>query len=717
MEKKSLVTECCVLLVAALLCVEAVGCSAFSQEKVTTCSASMGDTMGTVSWETSLSVSDSTIYVDVSPAPSSGTFPQAVESGATSFTFSGLTNGTEYTFTVENYDDSGAVYSSANCTGTPSADKNQAYTYSTSKPYVKVSGDFITLSNVAGKSILFANVNPSTDTISSSDVSIVSKAISRSASTSATAALAALPYARIAATDTARSAAASFDGAGKIRHFIPPKSFAYSASFTPAARTAARSVSTDTNFTVSNPTVEQYRYVYVDNDYKISTYTSKKVTLRAIGTASDSSASVSQKCLLWVDDDCFTTDTSSGKQINDAVAQNLANTFAKHYYHERSVFGNESDKHIVYDKANSTTLSESDTFEAMSTANNPTSTYVNIVVYDIGNDFSNSTTTQSGIVGYFYAKDYYKAEAASYYNDVRDYSNDGKYFYVDAGFCNLSGTDSSGNYLYNGKTDSSGNQVASDTVISTLVHEFQHMIDFNQKNISNGVTPDTWYNEMLSMMAEDMMQTSLGTSDAEAPRGARLPAFNKYYYYSGITDYLDGNYAVLSYSSAYAFGAWVARTYGGPELISKMSQNSTVGLDSVIAAIKEQTGTSVTIDSLMEQYLQACVFRTSFASSYSLPTFNKASGNPITYNGETSEMTAIDLFSTDYKYTNDSTTYYTGPILASSTQQVDVRPHGFLFHTIGSSTNSTVVLAFTTRKNSSEEIYVYVQDKFDNEVK
>jgi hypothetical protein len=707
MEKKSLVTECCVLLVAALLCVEAVGCSTFSQEKVKSCSAIMGDTMGIISWETSLSVSDSTIYVDVSPAPSSGTFPQAVESGATSLTLSGLTNGTEYTFTVENYNDSGAVYSSANCTGTPSIDKSQAYTYSSSNPYVKLNGNFITLSNVAGKSILFANVNPSDDTISSSDVSIVSKAISRSASTSATAALAELPYARIAATDTARSAAASFDGAGKIRHFIPPKSFAYSASFTPAARTAARSVSTDTDFTVSNPTVGQYRCVYVDNDYKISTYTSKKVTLRAIGTASDSSASVSQKCLLWVADDCFTTDTSSGKQINTTVAQNLATTFAKHYYHERSVFGNESDEHIA---PNSTT-------EAMSETSNPTSTYVNIVVYDIGNDFSNPTTTQSGIVGYFYAKDYYKAEAANYYNDVRDYSNDGKYFYVDAGFCNLSGTDSNGNYSYNGKTDSSGNQVASDTVISTLVHEFQHMIDFNQKNISNGVTPDTWYNEMLSMMAEDMMQTSLGTSDAEAPRGARLPAFNKYYYYSGITDYLDGNYAVLSYSSAYAFGAWVARTYGGPALISKISKNNSVGLDSVIAAIKEPTGTSVTVDSLMEQYLQACVFRTSFASSYSLPTFCKAPGNSITYNGETSVMTPIDLFSTDYKYTNGSTTYYTGPILASSTQQVDVRPHGFLFHAIGSSTNSTVVLAFTPRKNSSEEIYVYVQDKFDNEVK
>src|SRR5574344_967721 len=384
MEKKSLVTECCVLLVAALLCVEAVGCC-FSQEKVKSCSASMGDSMGTVSWETSLSVSDSTIYVDVSPAPSSGTFPQAVESGATSLTLSGLTNGIEYTFTVENYNNSGEVYSSASCTGIPSPENNQMYTYSSSNPYVKLNGNFITLSNVAGKSILFANVNPSTDTISSSDVTIVSKAVSRSAATGAVTSLAELPYARIAATDTARSAAASFDGAGKIRHFIPPKSFAYGASCTSAARTAARSDAATSTFTVSAPAVGQYRYVYVDNNNKITTYTSKKVTLRAIGTAIDSTTGASQKCLLWVDDDRFTTGTSSGKQINDAVAQNLANTFAKHYYHERSVFGNESDEHIA---PNSTT-------EAMSPANNPTSTYVNIVVYDIGNDFLNSTDRKS----------------------------------------------------------------------------------------------------------------------------------------------------------------------------------------------------------------------------------------------------------------------------------------------------------------------------------
>src|SRR5574344_3026546 len=699
----------------------------FSQEKVTSCTAYPGNGMAMVYWETSMTLSSSTIYVDISPAPATGVYPKQIEDGGTTCVLTGLSNGTTYTVTVENFDDSNNVYSSAADTVTPSASAEASYEYSTTNPYYTVSNDtkFVRLTNVNGKSIVYANINSSDNTISSTDVRIVPYAAAvGSGSANIITPRSALP------SDSKARTAAEEDGVaeltkGKIKNFVPPQTFdptkPIEQKLPPASRsvTASRQTYVD-DFDVDTPTIGDYRYVYVDADKSISTFNKKKVTLRAIGKNGSNI-----ECLLWVDDDCWTTNLScSGTKINTTVAAHLATVFAKHYLHERGVFGEESDEIYTYGSRDDAVTNTSAALVSMTDeTNSATKTYVNIVVYDIGSDYNLKTENQCGVVGYFYAKDYYTAEDMNedgtyYYGsntnlfgnttvDVRNYSNGGKYFYIDAAFCNYSGI-SNNAYTYNGNGGK-----ASDTVISTLVHEFQHMIDYNQKDLLNKVSPTQWYNEMLSMMAEDMMQTQLGTSDAEAPRGARLPACNKYYYYSGITDYLDGNYAVLSYSSAYAFGAWVARTYGGPELISKMSKNSTVGLDSVIAAIYDQTKKSVTVDSLMEQYLQACVFRTSFASSYRLPTFYKAPGNPITYNGETSEMTAIDLFSTDYKYTNDSTTYYTGPILASSTQQVDVRPHGFLFHAIGSSTNDTGVLAFTPRKNSSEEIYVYVQDKFD----
>jgi len=690
MKRKVLCRNVIAVLAALFICASSTSCltDIFSQEKVTSCTVNVGNTKAMVGWKTSVSLNESTIYVAVSPSPSSGEYPKAVSSGTDYLLVEGLSNGTTYTFTVENFDDDGNVYSSAQDTGTPSTDSVQTVAYDSTNPCTEVTGSFVTLTGVSDKSIVFANANIGEKAIESSDVTIATSVIGRSALTNS-------------ALKTASEQEEIKElSAGKIRHFIPPASFACESRLSKTARAAARGASTAGAFDVTNPEVGQYRSVFVDNNKELNSYEPKNVTLRAIGTATDTKEGFTEKCLLWVDDDCYTSSTSSGKKINTAVAQNLADTFAKQYYHERYVFGNECDKLI-----NPAT----DTADYDMTSYSPTSTYVNIVVYDIGSDYGKSSKEQCGVVGYFYAKDYYK-EKASGYKDARKYSNVGKYFYVDAAFCNLSGSDSTG-YLYNGNGTK-----ASDTVISTLVHEFQHMIDFNQKNISNKVAPDTWYNEMLSMMAEDMMQTTLGTTDAEAPRGARLPMFNQYYYYSGITDYLSDSYAIISYSTAYAFGAWLARTYGGPKLISEISKNKKVNFDSIIAAIKKQKDETVTVKELMNKYMQACVFRTDFSFTNSLPTFHQDASDAITYNGQTSQMTAIDLFSNSYKWTSDETTYFIGPILASKTDQIELRPHGFLFHALGSTTDNSVDLVFPPRRNANEVIYIYVQDKFSNKL-
>ena len=730
------------VLTAVFLSVCFTGCI-FSQEKVKTCTAIPGNGCATITWTTSMSVSSSTIYVDVSPAPSSR-FPVKMETGATVYFIDGLTNGVTYTFTVENFDDEGSVYSAASDRATPSEDSEQLYTYSASSPSVTLdaSKNVITLSNVKNKTIVFANVNTSGQPVYSNNVRVVLAANGRSAAGALTA-LAAPTENEAFANERALAAELKQETAGKIRHYTPPEIGTVNPHFVPATSTSARynfddedDDTTDDDsdvidyagdFDIDNPQVGQYRYVYVDGNPELSTYTRKKVYLRAIGTYTGSgSNNGNDVCLLWVDDDCFTTASScSGKYINSSVAKNLANTFAAHYYHERSVFGEESDKFYMYDSSTNgmklTTMTDS---------NSDTGTYVNIVVYDIGADFDLSSDSQCGVVGYFYSKDYFETADSvdARENDdtttftwadvsgmggstICDTSNGGKYFYIDSGFCNLSGATTSG-YVYKGNSGK-----ASDTVISTLVHEFQHMINFNQKNLLHGVASDAWYNEMLSMLAEDMMQGQLGTTDTEAPRGSRLPGFNKYYYYSGL-EYRDNtSYTVISYSTIYAFGAWLARTYGGPELVSKMSKSSSVDFDSVVAAIKAQTGTTITMADLQKQYTQACVFRTQFAYDNNLPTFHVDAGNPITTDGYTSKMTAIDLFSEDYGYGSDTTTdtnTYLGPALASSSQQVDVRPHGFLLHAIGTASQDTVTIVFANQEDVDDEVIIYVQDKFNN---
>lgn len=714
MKKRTTFFNIGLLVSAVLISFSVTGCFLFSQESITSCTAVGGDTMAVVSWKTSTySLEPSTIYLLISPTPSDGNAKIEMTSGAISYLVENLSNGTRYTFTAINYDDKGDEYSSKSATATPSAGNGITYTYDTSKPYVGVDDDtsFVTLQKVSGKTIVFANINTTDTAVAAADCRTLVKAKARSVIADDFTSLADTVVLDAAHAERSRAALEAQNQSG-IKHFVPPLQFDSAKQPVVAARAARYDFGDDEdNFDFDNPTIgESYRSIYVDNSSDMTSYAKTKVTLRAVGTYNNETV-----CLLWVDDNCFTTGTAKNGVINASVAKNLASTFAAHYEHERYVFGNESDKLVT--GYSSTTKKY--TTEDMST-NSTTKKVVNIVVYDIG-------TSDNGIVGYFYAKDYWADKDASgnaiSYGDVRDYSNVGKYFYVDAKFCNLSGIgmDSSGNatYLYNGNSGE-----PSDTVVSTLVHEFQHMIDYNQKEMLNGLMSannnavPTWYNEMLSMLAEDMMQKELGTSDSEAPRGARLPTFNGYYYASGITDYLDGDNAVLSYSTAYAFGAWVARTFGGPELVSMMSQNSSAGIDSVLAAIKEKTGESYTIDQLMKKYVQACVYRSSYAYAHNLPTFKVDAGTTITAFNQTSEMTAIDLFSSDYKYaitdSDGNKAYYVGPLLANYTAQAEVRPHGFVLYGVGTASNDTVTLAFTPSTSSSNQLVIYVQDKFSN---
>jgi hypothetical protein len=125
---------------------------------------------------------------------------------------------------------------------------------------------------------------------------------------------------------------------------------------------------------------------------------------------------------------------------------------------------------------------------------------------------------------------------------------------------------------------------------STLVHEFQHMIQYNVKTVTQKKQSTTWYNEMLSMVAEDMIGPLIGvpTSDTGHPINARMPYFMTYHGDSGVTDWLSGEHVLKSYASAYAFGGYLARNYGGPALIQSMISNNTVDITSVDAALKTQ---------------------------------------------------------------------------------------------------------------------------------
>lgn len=542
----------------------------------------------------------------------------------------------------------------------------------------------VTIDNVLDKEIIFVKFNNSNNVIQSAAqrtlyytdgiVTSSDKIESYGGSNS---------YSYRSLSDAADKAAAVAQG---------PIHFEHNENYGPVyAAPSSRAVSTD-SVDYKDFTKGYRRNFWADTDISSSiSYEQKPFTLRARNSS----------CLVWVADDCYSAALSSESKVTTAIAESIADTFAKHCGFERKVFGTESSMMIdEYNYASIGMASKSDT-----------GTLVNILLYDIGDDYSSSNA--SGVIGYFSSKDYYvrRLSADGNTKPLR-YSNEGKFFYIDAPFCNYDSS-ATGSYKFGGTGG------VSQTVISTLFHEFQHMINFGNKVIEGGVSDNpSWHNEMLSMLAEDLMAQQLGLDAKENVAANRIPLFNRAYYNSGLTEYLkDTGKSIYSYSTAYAFGAWIAREYGGPAFIENMSKNAKTGMDSITDAIYATTGKSVSPLVLYKKFIQACVYRNTFAQTYGYSTLYKSTNSIL--DGIYAGLGCIDIFSSDYKYQyyDRSSDYYTGPCLISYDAAADeLRPHGFTIHYVGRATSDTVVLEFSQRQASGEQIMIYVQDSFTNKI-
>ena len=212
----------------------------------------------------------------------------------------------------------------------------------------------------------------------------------------------------------------------------------------------------------------------------------------------------------------------------------------------------------------------------------PFTNNVSILIHDI--EDNNGGDGAGGIVGYFWSKDNYTNAALASGQPV---SNERIMFYLD------SETLAAATGIW--EPDDYWPQVA----FSTLAHELQHMIHFHQRTVLRGAFTPTWMNEMMSLLTEDLVADRLGVS---GPRGVtgpdaglsgnaqgRLPRYNYWNDISlaawgGTGDLLD------SYAISYAFGAYLARNYGGAQLAAALMDSSAGDPDELLASV---TGVSL----------------------------------------------------------------------------------------------------------------------------
>ncbi|CAA6802281.1 MAG: Unknown protein [uncultured Campylobacterales bacterium] len=270
---------------------------------------------------------------------------------------------------------------------------------------------------------------------------------------------------------------------------------------------------------------------------------------------------------IWVDNNAYGSGCNEVDCITDTMIDYLSDSFL--------IPGNNND---IYELVTNIYGIE---WGATSFGNLITDTNtIDILLFDINGD--NATDTSGGVLGYYFAKD-------NYLTSSLPGSNEKIMFYIDSNF--FASTLNSD--LLTDDEVWSIDDYWPPIIISTLAHEFQHMIHFYQKTVLRGLTStDTWINEMLSELTEDIIAWNINNPgprgnislDAGTPGNSngRLPSFNSTPTDNAISNWTNSS---LNYSTVYSFGAYLIRTYGGPSLLNAMLHNNFTDEQAITSAV------------------------------------------------------------------------------------------------------------------------------------
>ena len=154
-----------------------------------------------------------------------------------------------------------------------------------------------------------------------------------------------------------------------------------------------------------------------------------------------------------------------------------------------------------------------------------------------------------------------------------------------------------------------------DGCISVLIHEFQHMLRFICDNTVKGIDTDVWYNEMMSLLAEDIFSGYLNLNIDST-------AIKRLYFFKlltnwGVTCWDTSDFFLwqASYSVSYAFGSYLLRNYGGAKLLAALTDFSTAGTGKDVInnafsklGLKNKEGAPLTFEDAAADFHQICIY-------------------------------------------------------------------------------------------------------------
>lgn len=197
---------------------------------------------------------------------------------------------------------------------------------------------------------------------------------------------------------------------------------------------------------------------------------------------------------------------------------------------------------------------------------------INILIYDIKDNFGDTNVFTQG---YFNPMDLYDVEG----------SNNGEVLYIDT-------------YPTMDVTDSYGNQ-GIENLYPLIVHEFQHMISFNENAIKGYAgSLDTWIDEGLSMAAEQLYTNQ--------PRMDRINYYNKSSSITNGHSLLYWNYdndTLSNYSLSYLFMQYLNIQAGvGEGIYKEIIQNPNSDYKAIEDVIKKYIDPNMSFGEFMTNF-------------------------------------------------------------------------------------------------------------------
>ncbi len=246
-------------------------------------------------------------------------------------------------------------------------------------------------------------------------------------------------------------------------------------------------------------------------------------------------------------------------------------------------------------------------------------------------------------------------------------------------------------------------------IISTLAHEFQHMIHYYQKRVLRDAASEVWLNEIASEVAEDLVADKMMVS---GPRGVasddptagepgnsdgRLPYYNLF----NDIQVTAWNGVIANYAVNYALGAYLARTYGGAELFRAIVQSDRSGVDAIEAALAA-LGHDVSFGQVLADWAIATLLSDSTAAPHPY-RYNPGTWSTSRSGGERFRLGSINLY--HYRYVPpEQPSSCIGPGLANrpaqegpylhSLRSFNARtqpPHSNMYATLGRNTGTVLL--------------------------